>query len=236
MLENLTIAHRGVFNNKNIPENSILAFKTALKENYPIEFDIQMTKDNKLIVFHDDNLKRMTGKDIIVSEVDYKDIKNMYLLKTKQKIPTFKEVLKLVNGKVLLDIEIKTTKRKKEIVNKVLEELESYKGEVLLKSFDPIIMKKIKRKTKKKYTIGLLIDDHYDKKIINFIFKKGLPLKYLRPNFIAVNKKMLNKFYYYKMSKKYNIFIWTVTSHIQKEHYKKEYNNINFICNNLLDK
>lgn len=236
MLENLTIAHRGVFNNKNIPENSILAFKTALKENYPIEFDVQLTKDNVLIVFHDDNLKRMTGKNIIISETNYTDIKKTYLLKTKQKIPTFKEVLKLVDGKVLLDIEIKTTKRKKEVVNKVLEELKDYKGEVLLKSFDPIIMKKIKRRIKKKYPIGLLLDDHYDSKFINFIFKTNLPIKYVRPNFIAINKKMLNRFYYYKMNKKYNIFIWTVTSMIQKEKYQKEYNNINYICNNLLDK
>lgn len=236
MLENLTIAHRGVFNNKNIPENSILAFKTALKENYPIEFDVQLTKDNVLIVFHDENLKRMTGKNIVISEVNYSDIKNIYLLKTKQKIPTFKEVLNLVEGKVILDIEIKTTKQRKEIVNKVLEELEDYKGEVLLKSFDPIIMKKIKRKSKKKYKIGLLINDHYDKKIVNFIFKTNLPLKYVRPKFIAINKKMLNRFYYYKMNKKYSIFIWTITSQIQKQRYEKEYKNLNYICNNLLEK
>lgn len=238
MLENLTIAHRGVFNNKNIPENSILAFKTALKENYPIEFDIHLTKDNVLIVFHDDNLKRMTGKDINICDVNYNEIKNLYLLKTKQKIPTLKEVLKLVNGKVLLDIEIKTPKITggNELVEELLEELENYNGEVLLKSFNPIIMKKVKRKFKKKYPIGLLIDDHYDNKFINFIFKTNLPLKYLRPKFIAINKKMLNRFYYYKMNKKYNIFIWTITSKIQKERYEREYNNLNYICNNLLDK
>ena len=235
MLENLIIAHRGVFNNKNIPENSILAFKTALKDKLPIELDIQMTKDNKLVVFHDDNLKRMTGKNKDIRECTYSEIKNLYLLKTKQTIPLFKDVLKLIDGKVLLDIEIKNTKRIKEVVNLTLKELENYNGEILLKSFNPTIVKRIKRKTKK-YKTGLLINDHYDNKFINFIFKTNLPLKYVRPKFIAINKRMINPKYYYKMIRKYDIFLWTITSSVQRERYQKEYKYLNYICNNLIEK
>ncbi len=238
MLENITIAHRGVWNNKNIPENSMLAFKTALKENYPIEFDIHLTKDNVLIVFHDDNLKRMTGKDINICDARYDEIKKLCLLKTKQKIPTLKEVLDLVDGKVLLDIEIKTPKvtGEKELVNKLLEDLKDYEGDILLKSFNPVIMKKIKRKTKKKYPIGLLLDYQYDNKFVNFLFKTKLPIKYLRPNFLAINKKMINPMFYYKMHRKYSILLWTITSEIQKSRYQKEYKDLGYICNNLIEK
>ena len=59
--QNLIFAHRGVHNNIDIPENSLLSFKKALKNNLNIEIDVQLTKDNVLIVFHDNNFKRMTG-------------------------------------------------------------------------------------------------------------------------------------------------------------------------------
>ena len=59
----MIIAHRGVHDNKEIPENSMKAFKLALDKKYNIEFDIHVTKDEKLVIFHDDNLARMTGVD-----------------------------------------------------------------------------------------------------------------------------------------------------------------------------
>ena len=53
------IAHRGL-HNKIYPENSLGAFKNAIKKGYSIECDIHVTKDKKVVVFHDNNLKRMT--------------------------------------------------------------------------------------------------------------------------------------------------------------------------------
>ena len=232
MLENLIIAHRGVFNNKDIPENSLLAFKTALKKHIPIEFDIQITKDNKLVIFHDDNLLRMTGVDKNIQDMDYKDIEKLHLLNTKQKIPTLKEALNLINGKVLIDVEIKDTKKKDKVIELVLDELKSYKGEVLLKSFNPIIVKKIKKKTKQ-YKLGLLIAYHYENKLFNFLFKTNIPLYYLKPDFIAINKNIINEKYYNKMKKKYYIFLWTIRSTKERESYQKKYLNLNYICNNL---
>ena len=68
-MKNKIIAHRGVFNNIDIPENSMKAFKKALKLNYPIELDIQLTKDNILVVLHDHTLQRMTGDSRILQEL-----------------------------------------------------------------------------------------------------------------------------------------------------------------------
>ena len=59
------IAHRGLHNNKLI-ENTIPAFKEAIKEKYPIELDIHLLKDKEIVVFHDDNLKRLVGIDKII--------------------------------------------------------------------------------------------------------------------------------------------------------------------------
>ncbi|MBO5477932.1 MAG: hypothetical protein J6A15_09305 [Clostridia bacterium] len=54
------VAHRGLFNKEDIPENSIKAFELCVQKGYAIELDVNMTKDGYLVVFHDANLKRMT--------------------------------------------------------------------------------------------------------------------------------------------------------------------------------
>ena len=106
-IKKLCIAHRGLYDEK-IPENSMKAFEKAVSKNIPIEFDIHVLKDKNIVVFHDDNLYRMTGVDKKLIECTYEDIKNYKLKNTKETIPLLKDVLKMVNGKVLLDIELKS--------------------------------------------------------------------------------------------------------------------------------
>ena len=61
-------AHRGIYDNKEVPENSMKAFEQAMLKGYAIELDIQMTKDGYLVVFHDSTLKRVCGiKDEITA-------------------------------------------------------------------------------------------------------------------------------------------------------------------------
>lgn len=231
MKKNLIIAHRGIHDNITTPENSISSFKKALDKNVPIEFDIQLTKDNKLVIFHDDNLKRMTGVDKFIQDTDFADVRKLRLLNTNEIIPTFKEVLDLVNSKILLDIEIKNTNKKKLVVELVLKELENYKGKVYLKSFNPFIVKQIKKKTNK-YKLGLLITDKYNINIVDFIFKTNLPIYYLKPDFLAIKKTMLTKKYYKHFKNHYNIFIWTIKTEKEILKYKKTYlDNISYICN-----
>ena len=68
------ICHRGLHNDKFI-ENGMLAFKNALDNNMALELDIHLTKDNELVVIHDSELKRVTGKDGIVEDLTLKELK-----------------------------------------------------------------------------------------------------------------------------------------------------------------
>lgn len=103
------IAHRGMHSIKNgIPENSIKAFEKAIENSYIIELDVHILKDKSVIVFHDDNLKRMTGLNKDVRDVSYNEIKDLKLQNTNFNIPLLKDVLKLVDGKVPIIIELKT--------------------------------------------------------------------------------------------------------------------------------
>ena len=218
-IPNNRIAHRGMFDNIKIPENSIASFKNALKHNYSIELDIQLTKDNILIVFHDNNLKRMTGIDKLIEETDYKELKDLKLLNTNEHIPTLEEVLKLVDNKVLLDIEVKKTKRIKEITNIIKNILTNYNNYVL-KSFDPRIVRSLKKNINTE--VGYLIGN--DHKFLSCI----LVIKYSKADFLSISKKLLNTKKFQKLKNKYQLLIWTIKD---KDEIKDE--NIIYICNKL---
>ena len=176
MFNNLVIAHRGVHDNKSTPENSIKAFYKAVIKKYPIELEI--------VVFHDKNLKRMTGLDKDVEDLTLDEIKKLKLLNTREHIPTLDEVLKLVNGKVLIDIEIKPTEKYKELCALLNEKLKNYKGEILVKSFDYRIPRWFK-KNNPNIKRGLLLSD------TNHCI---LRLLLCKPDFLAISKKCnLNK-------------------------------------------
>lgn len=92
------IAHRGMYNEANgIPENSIKAFELAISYGYSIELDLHILKDDTVVVFHDDNLNRMTGVNKDLKNLTYSDIKDLKLQNTNYHIPLFKNVLDLVD-------------------------------------------------------------------------------------------------------------------------------------------
>ncbi|SCK04451.1 cytoplasmic glycerophosphodiester phosphodiesterase [uncultured Clostridium sp.] len=145
-LTNTKFAHRGLYSDDGmIPENSLEAFKKAIENNYGIELDVSFTKDKKTVVFHDDNLLRMTGLNKKISDCTLEELQSLYLNDTDYKIPTFNEVLELVDGKVPLIIEIKSNRDRDGLCNSVKKELNDYNGRFCIESFDPLIMSRIKK-------------------------------------------------------------------------------------------
>ena len=71
--------HRG-YHNEYIPENSMVSFIKAKEKNLGIELDVWMIKSGELIVFHDSNLKRMSGLNKLVEDTTYDEIKKLKLL------------------------------------------------------------------------------------------------------------------------------------------------------------
>src|SRR5690606_10174328 len=107
---NFYYAHRGLHNNNNdAPENSIKAFKLAVEHNYGIELDVRLTRDRVPVVFHDNSLNRACGVDKLVSEVNFDELSKYRLFNSTETIPSFEEVLKIIDGKVPLIVELKST-------------------------------------------------------------------------------------------------------------------------------
>lgn len=101
-------AHRGLWNAaEGVPENSLPAFARAAEQGYAIELDIQITKDGRIVVFHDDTMKRMCGNEGKISDYTYEELQQFHLGDSTEKIPLLREVLQTVDGRVPLLIEIK---------------------------------------------------------------------------------------------------------------------------------
>lgn len=210
------IAHRGL-HDKNLIENSMEAFKECLKKNIAIELDLQLTKDKKVVVFHDRSLKRMTGVDKYVDELTYEEIKNIKLKNSNLTIPLFKDVLNLVSDKVLLDIEIKHYKNILSLTSEVNKLLKNYNN-YMVKSFNPIIPYIYKRKSPN-ISCGVLVGNLDNTGLPKFIKRILLDLKYLKlykPDFIAYNIKKINDKIIKKIRKK-NISLYLFTIKTKEE-------------------
>ncbi len=227
--KNSVIAHRGMWDNQNIPENSMKAFRKALENSYPIELDVQLTKDQVLVVFHDANLKRMTGIDSLIENKTYEELQKVTLLNTQEKIPTFQEVLELIQEKVFLDIEIKSTKRISLTCEILMKELENY-HHYILKSFDPRIVHYLK-KHYSTVEVGYLIDKTYDTWWKKRLLPSRLILWYTKADFLSPHKSLINKPLFQKLKKKYPILLWTMKD--AQERNNPEYY---YICNFLPEK
>ena len=135
-------AHRGLFDNGgSTPENSMSAFKAAVKCGYGIELDVHISKDGVPVVIHDSSLKRMCGCKYAVEEMPLSEIKKLCLLGTNEKILTLFEVLSAVAGAVPLIVEIKTYKGNAGAVCMAADAvLSGYCGKYSIESFDPLAL------------------------------------------------------------------------------------------------
>lgn len=207
----LAIAHRGLWN-EDAPENSMPAFQKCLEASIPIELDVHLLKDQTLVVFHDDNLKRMTGIDRKIKDCTYEEIKNVRLGGTNCTIPRFEDVLKLVDGKVLLDIEIKYHSSL-EVCKSLATQLDSYNGDFFVKSFSPLHIAWFRFK-RPEYKRGLLVSRLKSANIPKILKWLLFDMKFnflCKPNFIAFDHDELPNKKIEKLKKRgMPIYLWTM--------------------------
>lgn len=185
-------AHRGLHSD-DCAENSLNAFDRACKAGYGIELDVQFTRDGQLVVFHDDNAVRMTGKDELIRNMTLEEIKGLSLVTDGSAIPTLAEVLETVGGRVPLLVEIKTCPRIRELTDATAEMLKGYSGRYVIESFNPFCLDQL-RKNAPEVIRGQLVTGRNEYKrdqsgVVAFALSQLLINVLARPDFIAYNKK-----------------------------------------------
>lgn len=227
-LINNTIAHRGIFDNEKVPENSIKSFKNAINKGYIIEFDVHLTKDKKIVVFHDMDLDRMTKITGNTKDFTLEELQKIKLLDTNYTIPSLDEVLTLIDGKVPILIEIKYDVKGFELPRLLLERLEKYNGKVAIQSFDPFVVSYI-RFHAKDYLRGLLIGSFKNKVkniFINNLVLLPFDLLISKPDFLAVDKKLYKNKIIKNYKNKKSVIAWTMKSKEDIDKYKDKFDNI----------
>lgn len=135
-------AHRGLHSrDQSVPENSLAAFSAAAAAGYGIELDLNLTTDDAVVVFHDDTLERLCGDARLVADCSMADLESLRLAGTEQGIPLFADVLALVDGRVPLIVELKSTRRNAELCRRAYALLRDYKGPYCIESFHPGIVR-----------------------------------------------------------------------------------------------
>ena len=130
------IAHRGLHAaHDGRPENSLAAFAHACALGFPAELDVRLTRDGQVVVFHDRSLRRLTRAAGRVEERDAAEIRALRLLGTGERVPLLREVLELVDGRVPLLVELKSSPLWPALEPAVIAALDGYRGEVAIQSF-----------------------------------------------------------------------------------------------------
>lgn len=137
------IAHRALHDRaRRRIENSASAIRAARAAGYGIEIDLQLSADGVAMVFHDEDLGRLTGEAGPLNARSAAELGRIKLTGSDDTIPTFAQVLSLIGGAVPLLVEMKDQTLTMSQTDGRLEQatardLESYSGEVALMSFNP---------------------------------------------------------------------------------------------------
>ena len=208
----LKFAHRGA--SGSAPENTLAAIKKAVDLGaVAIEFDVQLTKDRKVVVIHDYKVDRTTNGKGYVMNKSLADLKKLDVGSwfgneyTDEKIATLEEVIECLPNNILLNIEIKSFMLDIRDISKfVVDIVKKYEIQerVIISSFDHKLLKKV-RELDENIRIGML----FYGKLLDI--EKYPPLKYLKPYSIHLSSEYLDKEDLEKLKKlPYKIYSYTI--------------------------
>ncbi len=222
-------AHRGLHDNaSDAPENSMKAFQKAVDSGYGIEMDIQLSKDNIPVVFHDFTLKRVCGEEGKISDYTYEELQQFHLCGTEETIPKFEDVLAMIDGRVPLIVEFKIEFKDYSLCPIADRLLQNYKGLYCMESFNPLGVLWYRRNRKEvmrgQLSDAFLREGEY-RGILYWVLQNLLVNFVTKPDFIAYNHKypgMLSRrvchgFY------KGTAAAWTIKSQEELEQAKKHF-------------
>lgn len=218
--------HRGK-HNVSVVENTLLAFEGAVNDNQPFEFDVRLSKDEQVIVFHDDDLNAMFGINKKINQLTYEELNKV---SNDFHFPKLKEVLDLVNEKVGIMIEIKSNKVGV-LEQKVIDILKNYNGKYVFVSFNPMSLRYLKIHSPN-ILRGQIASNFTSSKMNNL--KKYL-LKHMifnflsKPDFISYDINDFDVRILMSIKKRgYFIFGWTYRNKEKKAQFKKIFDNVIF--------
>lgn len=186
------VAHRGYHDRgAGRIENTIPAAEAAIARGFAIECDLQLTRDDVVVVFHDDTLDRLTEATGPAAARTLAELKAIPLRGTAAPIPTLDELLAAIGGRTPLFAEFKSSfDGNRRLERAAAPRLAAYQGPVAVMSFDPDSVMALK-KLAPALPRGMVADSFADEEWKPIPPLRRLALRHLaaaplvRPSFIA---------------------------------------------------
>ncbi len=217
----MIIYHRGIIREKENQFESLVGIKDIkLNTNkLGIEFDIQLTKDNQLICYHDKDLNRLHNQNHNINDLNYNDL-------IKYNIPLLSDIIDELKGNdsFFMDIELKyyDNNKIKDYCAKVIKEIDKVKviNNIVLTSFHIDVVKELL--VFRNVPVGIIIDsiDDFNIDLINSLINDGL-------KYIVINKSMIHDILKIDSIKHIQILVYTFFDN--KSTYKDDLDLINSI-------
>lgn len=200
----LRVGHRGAKAYET--ENTLESFMRAIELGAnAVELDVRLTKDTQLIVSHDDNLKRVFGKDVRIDEAELKELKRI----TENRVVTLEEALRFIGEKAeRILIELKEAGYEKKVLDIIGGE--NLKDRVIIVSFHEEALARI-RSIDKEIETGLVYAKF--KKPIDAALR--LNAQYLVPLYRFVHSADIKKAHESNLK----VIVWTINTLTEAQNY-----------------
>ena len=202
----LNIGHRGA--KGHIAENTLESIQKAINLGVDgVEIDVFRCASGEIVVFHDKKLDRLTNSTGFIEEMTI-DALNNVLVEGKYKIPTLEEVLTLIDGNILLNVELKgknTAKKTALILEKFVSNTKWESNQLIVSSFDwdELIIFKNENTD---IPIGILNDKNTLNEVLDIAMK--LDAVAIHPNFSSLNQEIVNTIH----DSGFKIYSWTINA------------------------
>ena len=200
-------AHRGLHRGSEFPENSLLAFAAALEAGAGIECDLRLTADDRVVVFHDADARRICGSPMRIGECRLAELGSLRV--GDGPIPTLESVLQLVGARVPLLLEAKVEDDIWRWAPALKRALSGYDGRFGFMSFDARLPRQL-RTNLPDVRRGLVINDRLSG------WKRFWALRLAHPQFLAVEAAALGKPWVERARRRMPVYCWTVRTAEQR--------------------
>jgi len=200
-------AHRGIHDGAAFIENSFLAFAAALERGAGIECDLRLTADDQVIVFHDRDVLRLCGSNAVIARSKLAELKRFNV--GGRPIPTLRQLLALVDGRVPLLLEVKIDERFWRFGPALLAALGDYRGKYGVMSFDPRLPRWLKTNAPHVHR-GLVVKERLSP------FRRWGFMIIADPHFLAVDRAALGEKWVARTRRRMPLYCWTIRTSAER--------------------
>lgn len=208
----LVIAHRGA--SGHAPENTLAAFRMARELGADgVELDVRLTRDGEVVVFHDENLRRVARREAPIHALTLTELRRLdvggwfHAAFGGERVPTLAEVFDAIPG-LLVNVEIKAeiSDDPRRLCAAVASLLRGQpEGRVLVSSFHPGALWAFRRYDRTT-AVGYL---HHAEQSLPL--RRAWPARLVCPNAMHPDKKLLSPAYVARARQQQRrVFVWTV--------------------------